>query len=287
MLNLIDLEKRWIRYKIKSYIPHIIISFSIIIITILAFVFVDFSKKTDKQPITKKPDTSIEKIIKENNIKIKTDIKIKDIYKEQKTDTIQKVSDKQLKITPSLSFVNQIQSQNRYMQYQNSYEEKKISHKIPPPKEVELDTPSTVVKEDIQKVKEPTKVVETKEKHQIQEVAAPQEHKDNNIVIQRQDTQNDIYEIIKRFKKNHNPALSLFVAKKYYELGYYHQSYNYALVTNELNSEIEDSWIIFSKSLVKLGQKDKAVKILKRYIINSHSSNAQILLNDINSGKFK
>ncbi|PHS57033.1 MAG: hypothetical protein COB17_07390 [Sulfurimonas sp.] len=110
--------------------------------------------------------------------------------------------------------------------------------------------------------------------------------KKNEIKIKRQNTNKDIEHVLKRFENNNNPALSLFVAKKYYELGFYDKSYNYALITNNINSEIDDSWIIFTKSLVKLNQKNKALKILKAYIKQSHSSEAKILLNDILSGKF-
>ena len=107
------------------------------------------------------------------------------------------------------------------------------------------------------------------------------------ISIKRQNTQDDIHDIIKRFKNNNNPALSLFVAKKYYELGNYHQAYNYSLITNKINKEIKVSWIIFAKSLVKLGEKDKAISILKKYIQQSNSSSAQILLDEIRTGKFQ
>lgn len=107
------------------------------------------------------------------------------------------------------------------------------------------------------------------------------------INIKRQDAYSDIDEIIKRFKKSNNPALSLFIAKKYYELGEYREAYNYALVTNELNKEIEASWILFAQSLVKLGDRDKAVKVLKEYANQSHSNRATLLLDDILSGKFK
>ncbi len=100
-------------------------------------------------------------------------------------------------------------------------------------------------------------------------------------------TEKEIEDIIKRFKKTNNPVLSLFIAKKYYELGNYHKSYNYALITNQIDSTIEDSWIIFAKSLVKLGQKERAVKTLEAYIKTSSSNKAKILLDNIKLGKFK
>ena len=107
------------------------------------------------------------------------------------------------------------------------------------------------------------------------------------INIQRKETKDDIKNVIARFQKSNNPALSLFIAKKYYEIFNYKQAYNYALITNQINAQIEDSWLIFTKSLVKLGKKKMAMKTLEEYIQNSHSNNAQLLLNEIKSGKFR
>ena len=62
----------------------------------------------------------------------------------------------------------------------------------------------------------------------------------------------DIQDVIKRFNINKNPALSLFIAKRYYQIGEYEAAYNYAQTTNNIDNKIDESWIIFSKSLVKL-----------------------------------
>jgi len=64
-------------------------------------------------------------------------------------------------------------------------------------------------------------------------------------------------------------------------------SYNYSLITNELNNNIEASWIIFTKSLVKLNKKEMAVKTLQQYVEHSQSNQAKLLLDEITSGKFK
>ena len=113
-------------------------------------------------------------------------------------------------------------------------------------------------------------------------------HETKNVIsINKENTFQDIQQVIKRFKINNNPALSLFVAKKYYELKQYNKSYNYALITNEINPNIEASWIIFAKSLVKLKEKKMAITTLEKYIEHSNSNNAKILLNNIKSGKFK
>ena len=97
----------------------------------------------------------------------------------------------------------------------------------------------------------------------------------------------DMQDVIQRFKKTNNPTLGLFLAKKYYDMKQYDLAYNYALLTNQLDSKVDMSWIIFSKSLVKLGQKDKAISTLKSYINNSHSKQAISLLDEIETGRFK
>jgi tetratricopeptide (TPR) repeat protein len=144
---------------------------------------------------------------------------------------------------------------------------------------------------DIEATNKPKAKAKTKVKRETLKVVKKEPtvepYKKQVITIERRDSQNDIKEIIARFKKNNNPALSLFVAKKYYELGNYEQAYNYSLITNSINNDIEESWLVFAKSLVKLNRKEMAIKTLKEYIKYSHSGNARILLNDIESGKFK
>jgi tetratricopeptide (TPR) repeat protein len=97
----------------------------------------------------------------------------------------------------------------------------------------------------------------------------------------------ELNSVIKRFEKLKNPALSLFIAKKYYVKGNYQEAYNYALETNRLNPEIEESVLIFSKSLVKLGKREDAISTLKAYLGKSNSTEATILLDKIEKGKFK
>ncbi|MCF6330204.1 MAG: hypothetical protein L3I99_01490 [Sulfurimonas sp.] len=107
------------------------------------------------------------------------------------------------------------------------------------------------------------------------------------ISLVKQETTDDINHVIKRFEKNNNPALGLFIAKRYYKLKDYQKSYRYAFLTNDIDADIEEAWMIFSKSLVKLGKKEIAIKALLKYIQQSNSNNAKILLENIGTGKFK
>ncbi|QHG92115.1 hypothetical protein CVO_03035 [Sulfurimonas sp. CVO] len=184
-----------------------------------------------------------------------------------KEESLQK--QEKVMLSPSLKFIDNIKAEKE------TYS-KNISNNI--------DT-----KKEIKKVSEEKKTALPVEEPAVEEVKESLQNvnQKSSISITRNDDEKDIQDVIKRFNINHNPALSLFVAKKYYQLGDYEQAYNYALATNELNNNIEASWIIFSKSLVKLDKKDMAIDTLRKYINYSNSSQAKQLLDEILSGKFK
>jgi tetratricopeptide (TPR) repeat protein len=266
MLNLHELEKRWLKYKIKSFLWYLLPIF-ILFIILLAFLYRDIlfsqnstSKKVDKNNThpatimlktkeTKKTDITDEKNVQPNIKKPVTVI-------EQNSSSVTPVP---IKLKPSMNFIDDIKSTPQTQKKEKKIEPKKYTH-IP-------------VKN------KPSKIEQKKE--------LKEQNPSLNIRIKREETKKDLQDVIQRFQHNKNPALSLFIAKKYYELGDYSQSYNYALITNQLNKDIEQSWIIFAKSLVKLHKKNDAMNTLKKYIDYSHSSNAVILLDNIKTGKFK
>lgn len=91
-------------------------------------------------------------------------------------------------------------------------------------------------------------------------------------------SQNAYADVAKRFKKIHNPHDSLFLAKSYYNHGDYKKAEYWALETNKVDANIEESWIVFVKAKVKLGQKGEALKVLTQYISQSNSDVAKKLL---------
>ncbi len=289
MLNINELETRWLKYKIKSYIPHAIIIMSIIVITALALTVLNSSnsKGTSKTATIDKSilleeakhTTAVKKnIISTSDINttpkknmLANDTKQEVVHAQEilPTHTLKK---EKIILAPSLNFMKSMQE----------------------------DTPphyNDIEKEETYAEQSKVFLEETNSKNSVEEVVVGEEEiivapvqaikKEDSIDITRQNTQEDISYVIKRFKKNNNPALSLFVAKKYYKMGEYRQAYNYSLITNQLNNNIESSWIIFTKSLVKLNEKERAIKTLQQYIEYSHSNKAKILLDEITSGKFK
>ena len=249
MLNIIELEKQWMRYKIKYYLPHFIIFISTLIISTILFIFIKYDNNSNNDT-----NSSVATIMPVQKV-VTPPLAVKEIVPTPKKELTS--SKEQLTLQPSLNFLNDIKYSSRpYV------ETPKVHHH---------------------------KVVQTQKrvKPKVVAVVAPTPQKVSKISIKREETNQDLQIIIKRFKQSNNPDLSLFIAKKYYEQKNYKQAYNYALITNRIDSTIDESWIVFSKALVKLGKKEFAIKVLQDYTQNSQSSTANILLSDIKSGKFR
>ena len=232
----------------KRYRLKSYIKYSSIFSTILIVVTITFflTPKTDSKKQELVVQDIVQKEIKPKPPQVQKELSI---VKEEKT---RPKESKKLVLHPSFDFIQKI----------NVKTEKPI---------IKEDIVTNLVQKEIQqKPEQKTQITQT----------------NNDIKIQRQNTNKDIEHVLKRFENNKNPALSLFVAKKYYELGSYDKAYNYALITNDINNEIDESWLIFTKSMVKLNQKNKAIKLLQEYIKHSHSAEAKTLLDDIISGKF-
>jgi tetratricopeptide (TPR) repeat protein len=278
MINVVDLEDRWVKFKIKSYIPYVVIISSVIIISILALIFLkDNNTQTDvKLAENQNPKEVAQDLPSISNTKIQQDInnvqqnqyKVSNVQQPAPAPTtiaMAKQTNTKMVLKPSLSFMKEMQS-NTLPYYENKQDIPNKSVEAP------VEDRNTIKLDEIRKIQTEPETLEVEK---------------NTIVIDRQNSSDDIQHVIKRFKVNNSPALSLFIAKKYYEMGDYHKSYNYALITNEINKNIEASWIVFAKSLVKLNEKEMAIKTLKTYYQHSSSNKAKILLDEIISGKFK
>jgi hypothetical protein len=307
MLNVHDLEIRHKKYKLKLLIPYFVISVVLIVILVSTIFFLSYDSEykialeNEKQlqnqptvmqevvkPIAKNDNvtvakdenlTSLEKVQLQPTA-VKEDIQTSPMQTEEKIEEQEKVM-----LSPSLNFINNIKSQ--VAKKENSVVHEEIKKPAPQMRKKE-ETSVFKVEEVKQTAVKPQKNQEEIVPLKIEEVVAttPKIENKSSIKIERKND-DDIRDVLNRFNINHNPALSLFVAKKYYQMNEYEQAYNYALITNGINNNIEESWIIFSKSLVKMNKKDEAVEMLKKYIAHSHSSQAKQLLEEIQTGKFK
>ncbi|HHS92837.1 MAG TPA: hypothetical protein ENK82_05775 [Campylobacterales bacterium] len=93
-------------------------------------------------------------------------------------------------------------------------------------------------------------------------------------------------EIMKdKFAKSKNPREALLLSKAYFKEGDYKSAEKWALTANKLNNGLEESWLLFAKSKVKLGKRDEAVNILASYYKRSHSIEVKRLIGQIKTGK--
>ncbi len=288
MINVNELEARWFKYKLKFFIPHIVILLSITIISAVFFLF--NTKSVTKSTINHSQDIAITKEIKtepkQEVVSVKVEKKISIEQNKTQLITQPKIIAKEIvKVQPIV--INKPQSMHPYSSPKNTLSPSldfmaKIQGNTLP--YFDIDSQNKVIEPS---TKLPSKASIQKVEKKVTPAPIQQIVKKSSIQIDRQNTHDDINQVIKRFKKNNNPALSLFIAKKYYQLEEYHQSYNYSLMTNEIDNNIEASWIIFAKSLVKLNEKNMAIETLNKYISHSNSHRARILLDNIKSGKFR
>ncbi len=274
MHNVQELERQWFRYKLKSYIPKIILFIVLITLSIFILLFIfnsDISPNTSTN-ISEVPETIMP--IKEEQTEITISPVPTKLHQEMIPVKKKTPPQEQLILKPSLEFINSLQ----YMP------EEPIQ--VSKPKQLE-QKPVVAKKQELEVIehKNIKPIIETNVKVKIEEptpeIINEEKKPPPYFTINIQQEEADIQEVIRRFYNNKKPALSLFVAKRFYAIKKYSDAYNYALVTNELNSEIEESWLIAAKSLSKLGQKEKAINLLNDFIGDSKSIRAIMLLEQI------
>lgn len=253
MLDIRALEKRWLRYKIKRLFPAIALTL-IAISAIITSLLVWPSAKTQPQTPITKPEPLDQSLI-------------------QTASKHEVENNGSLDLEPSMEFMNNITVSEPLIETSPqtpSALPKNVSVAPPPP-------PSKTV---------PEKVIEAINVSS-NSVSKNIPSKKTETLIHKTENKLDIEALEERFKQNPNPSLGLFIARYYYDHGNYAGSYNYALKTNTLNDKMDESWIIFAKSLVKLEKIDQAKKTLKIYIDQSNSDSAKSLLDSIEKGSFK
>ncbi len=250
MLDIVSLERRWLKYKIKSYLPYFLISATIITFVII-FVIIFSTYKSEIKSIK-----VIQPALHQKLIPIPANL-----------------HDTAMILEPSMQFIQSMSPNSQQTQAIQSVPQTlptKIAAKQKLPIVTSTAQPISVVTPSIA-VAAPVPLI-------VRPQESTMKH-DNNTF--------DIHEIEDRFKINSNPHLGLYIARYHYEHGNYNEAYNYALKTNSINSTMEESWLIFAKSLVKLGKHDQAKKTLQLYISQSNSENAKSLLNSIDQGNLK
>jgi len=85
---------------------------------------------------------------------------------------------------------------------------------------------------------------------------------------------------IDKYNQKKSYALAIYIAKQYYFDADYKQAGIWAKRANQLDRNKEEAWLLYAKSVYGLGNKEKAVRILKIYLQYKESSKADLLLSE-------
>ena len=113
----------------------------------------------------------------------------------------------------------------------------------------------------------------------------PSKAKKVTIKVTSKKNTDSVKEIASRFAFAKDKDDALFLARYYYDKKQYKEALKWALETNKLDSDIEESWLIFAKSKARLGQRIEAIRVLQAYYDRSGSARAKELLGQIRRGK--
>jgi hypothetical protein len=279
MLNVYELERQWFRYKIRYYLPLGVAAVSIFLVAALGWFYW--------------PDQAVEPVKKTSNTLVQHSTAAPAIPVSSPSASpvpVAEVKPVQAQVTPAVPGAEKPAAADSMAIMQPSLGFIQTMKEEAQPTVEREHVTSEYVPEDLVKVEPettaaPSRPIRTQQSNP-EPITVQAEKPKSHVSITPQDA-NDLQDVIKRFASNKNPALSLFLARRYYEMGDYQHAYDYALQTNELDNGIEASWLIFAKSLVKLDQKEQAIKVLTSYFNHSKSLRAKGLLEEIQSGQFQ
>ncbi len=97
---------------------------------------------------------------------------------------------------------------------------------------------------------------------------------------------NSITDVMRRFYESKDPNDSLFLANNYYEQNDYGKAFYWALETNKITEQIEESWLIMAKAKAKMGDRNEAIRILRAYAAKTNSKKALELLDQIETNQW-
>jgi len=262
MLDVNSLERRWLKYKIKRSLPYLL---SIALILILVSGILIFkSNGMDKHSSLNKPSV------------------VTTAASTASSQPAIPVPDQQtMVLEPSMTFIQSMDTIEQDSASAPTTSAKPVNVALPKPPAISMPLPTNTVLQ----LPEGNEAAPQAAEAPVQKTTNAS--KAVTININRYETKVDIAELQKRFKETSNPNLGLFIARDAYKRGDYTEAYNYALKTNAINSHLDESWLIFAKSLVKIGKTDQAKKTLQLYISNSNSESARSLLDSIERGNFK
>ena len=253
MYDIPELEKKWTKWKRKERQKPIIIGVvSLLIISSASGIIYYLKNKKDTLTSTSAKPTQVKPVKKEQNVS-----------KSNNAIVITKTS------------VNELKTQKESKEHQVSTN-KDSTIDISNAQIVKPNVPD----EDVRVIgfdKKAQKDMKTKYQDVIKQ--------NSKVAVAQGAEDNAIKEVEDRFKATQDTKDSLYLAKFYYNKGDYAKAESWAISTNNIDGDIEESWLIFAKARAKQGKRTDAIKVLQTYYDETKSAKAKALLKKLRLGK--
>lgn len=92
---------------------------------------------------------------------------------------------------------------------------------------------------------------------------------------------NSLSFIKKKFYATNNSVFSIKLSQRFFETKKYDRALKWALISNEVDSKSDKSWIMFAKIKDKMGKKQDAINALTQYLKNNNSKEITKLLKNL------
>lgn len=301
--EVIGLEKKWLKYKIKQkskvYIFFILL---VIIISVLLFQYYFPQKAIVTHSKIKKEKVLVQKEIKK--VKVKEYTPIKPIIEK-------KISANSIKQSPNNIVLKQKDNKTIVLKNDDNTTNNEPLHKITIKQQVQ-DKPrklyyfklipteqgnelfssdgSLTFNSPIKEIKQP--IIEKKQVIQsIRETAKTYTKQKETIEIKKKPTieigmkeVDTITYLKQKFYATSSIVFALMLSEEYYNEKKYKDSLKWALIANDIDSQNTKTWYWFAKSKVKLNKKEDAIRALKAYLSNNESKRLRTLLKKIELG---
>ena len=273
--DIIELEKKWLKYKIKQKSKVYIF---ILVISILAFIFYTIYNSQQKDIYTQTTTKNINPIkqtkplvIENNNNSKKNTNTISVVKKSIPSENNVSISPKVVKekiISKPYYFKLKSTEQGSELFSSNGFLTLNIEHNI----EKQEDT-EKIVKQIIQPIRE-TQISTNNKEVKKQKTKISIDMKEIDTIAYLKD----------KYYSTSSIVFALMLAEEYYYEKKYKQALKWALTANDIDSQNTKSWYWFAKSKVKLGKIEDATRALKAYLANNNSKRLSTLLHKIELG---
>lgn len=287
MINTVQLEKRWLRYKTKIYRSLFFILFFLFSIPYLSYyLFEQYSliigskeQKISKIEKADEPLSTKNELLSKVEQNLTNDYDINDVVLAPSIPIIDFNNEKQIDKAIEYKISEQKKADKSRLDKERAYRQKMAKRRA-------LDKKRALEKESLKR----KNLVKAKESSALSSselgvVKGEDIEQKKSQKINFNSSSSNYMAIMKRkFEQNKNPREAILIATAYYKAGNYVESEKWALSANDLDKKNEESWFLFAKSKAKLGKRREALKILISYYKKTKSSQAKELIEKIKSG---